>query len=126
MDPSTAQSSLQVTDAQSAAVATHPRVSLADIEGKIATVNYLNAFDAVEAAGAPAHSSLAVLTLCLIVMANGFTVIGKSAPASPENFNADLGRQFAREDAIRQIWPLEGYALRERIMAAEDLANPFD
>ncbi len=48
-------------------------------------------------------------------MQNGFTVIGKSAPASPENFDAETGRLFAYEDAIKQLWPLEGYALRERL-----------
>lgn len=51
-------------------------------------------------------------------MQNGFTVIGKSAPASPENFNAELGRQFAYDDAVRQLWPLMGYALRDKLAAA--------
>ncbi len=45
-------------------------------------------------------------------MQNGFTIIGKSAPASPENYDADLGKRLAYEDAVRQAWPLEGYALR--------------
>jgi hypothetical protein len=42
-------------------------------------------------------------------------VIGKSAPASPENFNAELGKKFAYEDAVRQLWPLMGFALRDRL-----------
>jgi hypothetical protein len=50
-------------------------------------------------------------------MKNGFIVIGHSAPASPENFNAELGRKFAYENAIRQLWPLMGFALRERLSA---------
>jgi hypothetical protein len=37
------------------------------------------------------------------------------ARASPENFNADLGRKFAYEDAVRQLWPLMGYALRDKL-----------
>jgi len=41
--------------------------------------------------------------------------VGKSAPASADNFNADLGRKLAYEDAIRQLWPLMGFALRERL-----------
>lgn len=59
-----------------------------------------------------------VLTICLLVLRNGFTVIGKSAPASPENFNVELGQKFAYEDAPRQLWPLMGYALRDRLREA--------
>lgn len=109
--------SLQVTENASAAVATHPRVSLDSIKGKIAAEYFMNGRAAVEALGMPGHESLSVMTICILVMENGFTVIGKTAPASPENFNEDLGRQFSREDAIRQIWPLEGYALRDRLAA---------
>jgi hypothetical protein len=57
-------------------------------------------------------SALPLLTICVLVLANGFTVLGKSACASPENFNAEIGRRIAREDAERQIWALEGYLLR--------------
>ena len=28
---------------------------------------------------------------------------------------AELGRELAYEDAVRQMWPLMGYALRERL-----------
>jgi hypothetical protein len=55
------------------------------------------------------------LSICLLVMKNGFVVIGKSAPASPENFNRELGKKFAYEDAVRQLWPLMGFALRDRL-----------
>lgn len=107
---------LESSDAAAAAVQKTPnRVSLADIEGKIAA-QYI--FTADKAIGeAPAVDSLKVLTICIIVMQNGFTVIGKSAPADADNFNAELGAQFAREDAVRQIWPLEGYSLRDRLAA---------
>jgi hypothetical protein len=46
---------------------------------------------------------------------NGFTVVGESACASPENFDADLGKKIARDDAKRKIWALEGYALRNQL-----------
>lgn len=52
-------------------------------------------------------------TVCCLNLRNGFTVIGESACASPENFNAELGRRIAREDAKRKIWALEGYLLKE-------------
>ena len=64
----------------------------------------------------PALDGLAVMAVHVIVMSNGFIVIGKSSPADPANFDADLVRKFAREDAIRQIWPLEAYALKQRIL----------
>ena len=105
--------SLQSTEAECAANATAPRVSLADMEAKIAA-RYDMTVDQAIHPDAPVHESLALLSICILVMQNGFTLIGKSAPASAANFNRDLGRKLAYEDAIRQLWPLEGYALRDR------------
>lgn len=96
--------SLEATEAASAAVAVAPRVSLESMEAKIASESY-TVIDGI-------------LTLCTIKMQNGFYITGESAPASPENFNADLGKKFARENAVRQLWKLEGYALREKLAAA--------
>lgn len=107
-------SSLEVTDREAQAVAVAPRVKLADINEAIAA-EYTFTADKALGEDMPVHDALDVLTICLVVMKNGFTVIGKSAPASPDNFNAELGAKFAREDAIRQIWPLMGYALRDRL-----------
>jgi hypothetical protein len=50
------------------------------------------------------------LTICVMVLKSGFIVIGKSAPLSPENFDADKGATFAYEDCIRQCWPLFAFA----------------
>ena len=109
--------SLQESDRAAAAVAVAPRVALADIEGRVASRYDFTAGAAIAALSMPANPAVDLLSICILVMANGFTVIGKSAPASPENFSAELGRKFAYEDAIRQLWPLEGYALRERLSA---------
>lgn len=49
------------------------------------------------------------------VLQNGFTVTGESACASPENFNAEIGRKIARENAVNKVWPLMGYALKQRL-----------
>jgi hypothetical protein len=57
------------------------------------------------------------LTVCVLTLANGFTVTGESACASPENFDTELGRKIARDNAKQKIWALEGYALRERLAA---------
>lgn len=114
---------LQATEAECAAVAVAPRVSLADIEAAIAFRYDVNGWKAAEttaqngtvAGDMMSAQQLGLLSICLVVLKNGFTVIGKSAPASPENFNADLGRKLAYEDAVRQIWPLMGFALRDRL-----------
>lgn len=58
------------------------------------------------------------LTVCCLTLRNGFTVTGESACASPENFDAELGRKIARDNARSKIWALEGYALRERLAAS--------
>lgn len=58
------------------------------------------------------------LTICCLTLINGFTVTGESACASPENFDADVGRKIARENAKQKIWALEGYLLKERMHKA--------
>lgn len=55
------------------------------------------------------------VTVCCLTLRNGFTVTGESACASPENFDAEIGRSVARENARQKIWPLLGFALRQRL-----------
>ncbi len=55
------------------------------------------------------------LTVCCLTLQNGFTVTGESACASPENFNAEIGRKIARENARNKIWMLEGYLLKQKL-----------
>lgn len=55
------------------------------------------------------------LTVCCLTLVNGFTVTGESACVSPENFNEDIGRENARENARDRIWMLEGYLLKQRL-----------
>jgi hypothetical protein len=58
-------------------------------------------------------------TACLLTLANGYAVLGESACASPENFNAELGRKIARDNAKSKIWSLEGYLLRQQLHDAD-------
>jgi hypothetical protein len=55
------------------------------------------------------------MTVCILLIDNGFAFVGKSAPADPGNFNEELGRKFAKEDAVRQMWGYEGYLLAEKL-----------
>ena len=105
---------------------TAPRVTPADIEANIASEHYFTADDgvvgaALNAGGGDAYVAdpLALLTFCVLVLRNGFTVTGESACASPENFDAEIGRKIARQNAVQKVWPLMGYALRERLAALE-------
>lgn len=121
--------SLQVTDKESAAVATHPRVSLSDIEAFIGRRYDFTGAQAVQGLPVPEvlalYDPLDILSICILVTVSGFTVIGKSAPASHENFDAELGKKFAYEDAMKQLWPLMGFALRDRLWRDSDDAMRF-
>ena len=59
------------------------------------------------------------VTVCCLTLRNGFTVIGESACASPANFDPEIGRKIARDNARGKIWQLEGYALRQRLHEVE-------
>lgn len=101
---------------------TAPRITPADIEANIISEVYFTAADGVYAAslGANAPSTgnpLSLLTFCVLVLRNGFTVTGESACASPENFDVEIGRKIARANAVQKIWPLMGYELRSKLAA---------
>jgi hypothetical protein len=55
------------------------------------------------------------LTICIIKMVNGFTVVGESACADPANFDAQIGAELAHANAFEKLWQLEGYLLKERM-----------
>lgn len=95
---------------------TAPRITPADIEANIAYETYFTAAQgAKESDGDRGHESLALLTFCVLVLRNGFTVTGESACASPENFDAEVGRKIARQNAVNKVWPLMGYELRSKL-----------
>jgi len=98
---------------------TAPRVTPADIKANIVSEHYFTAAEAVAYnAGGPTvvpDAPLHLLTFCVLVLKNGFTVTGESACASPENFDAAIGKQIARANAEQKIWPLMGYALKEML-----------
>lgn len=108
---------------------TAARVTPADIEANIASESYFTAADGIRGAiggdnpvlaeyvtqpGGP----LSLLTFCVSTLWNGFTVTGESACASPENFDAEIGRKVARANAVQKIWTLMGYELRSQLAKA--------
>lgn len=105
-----------------------PRVKPADVEAEIASEHYFTAQDgALYATGniqgevyrIADSDALGLLTFCVLVLRNGFTVTGESACASPENFDADIGRRVARQNALNKVWPLLGFRLRDQIVSGE-------
>ena len=56
-----------------------------------------------------------LLTMCVLDLANGFTVTGESACADARNFNEQIGQKIARDNAANKIWMLEGYLLRQKL-----------
>lgn len=96
---------------------TAPRITPADIEANIASEHYFTATEALvgQTRGPEWQATpkeLDLLTFCVLVLRNGFTVTGESACASPENFDAEIGRKIARSNAVQKIWPLMGYELK--------------
>ena len=109
---------------------TAPRITPADIEANIVGEYYFTAAQGVQAAFGEqdeltrltgAHGELKLLTFCVLVLKNRFTVTGESACASPENFDPEIGRKIARENAVNKIWPLEGYLLKEALTTGSSL-----
>ena len=123
---------------------TAPRITPAHIQATIRTAYYFTAAQGVDGADVqaireatpnqetswcplnddadPAKTAMAplmLLTFCVLVLRNGFTVTGESACASPENFDAEIGRKIARQNAEAKIWALEGYALKQRLHDCE-------
>lgn len=106
---------------------TAPRVTPSDIAANISSEHYFTAGDGycgaaslcVEEGGIIAPpDQLDLLTFCVLILKNGFTVTGESACASPENFDEEIGRKIARENAINKVWPLMGYSLKQKLSEA--------
>lgn len=83
------------------ATKTAPRVTEESIKAKIDGVEYRM----IDGFG----------TLCIIRMKNGWTSTGFSAPADIRNFDAEVGKRYAYDNAFKPLWQLEGYLLRERL-----------
>lgn len=102
-----------------------PRVTPAEIEAEIESEHYFTARDGAEAHDDPDcvgglrdyPAALDLLTICVLVLRNGFTVTGESACASPENFDPVIGRKIARINAVQKLWQLLGFRLRDKLAA---------
>ena len=106
------------------------RITPADIEANIVSEHYFTAADGSVGeylrrvgANSKPKAELELLTFCVLVLRNGFTVTGESACASPENFDAEVGRKIARQNAVSRILPLMGYELRTKLAETNKHSN---
>ena len=83
------------------------KLTLDDIQSKIESATYLN--------------PVGTLTIAILTLTNGYTVTGESACLNPADFDADVGKKIAYENAEEKIWMLEGYLRKE--MAYRDSAT---
>ena len=110
---------------------TAPRITQDDIKANIASAHYFIVSDAIQHPNAVHEcgdegwylGATQLLTICVLQLRNGFTVTGESACASPENFDAEVGRKIARANAVQKIWPLMGYELRSKLAVIENLKS---
>ncbi len=100
-----------------------PRVTPANVEDSVVACYFFTAADGVKGEETRCNRptcqiepALNVLTFCVLVLRNGFTVTGESACASVENFDEEIGKNVAKGNAMNKIWPLLGYALKESLM----------
>lgn len=82
-------------------------ITTADVEQKVAITQY-HQFPGT------------TLTVAAVTLVNGFVSTGMSACVDPEDFNEELGRQYAREDAIKKIIPHEAYLARQALFDSEE------
>ena len=107
---------MSVSETDIEAVSKFPRIKLKDIEMAIMGVHYFHPAEALnDPGGYPKDNALWTTTMCAIELSNGYVVYGKSTPASAKNFDEKIGQRLAYEDAVRQVWPLMGFMLRQKL-----------
>lgn len=105
-----------------------PRVKPSDIEAAIRSEHYFTALQGARMAVIdhvtdtatmpevdPHDPELGLVTICVLILKNGFKVVGTSVCAHPDMFSASIGRQYAREEAIVALYPILGYALKQKL-----------
>lgn len=119
---------------------TAPRVTPQDVQNIIASVYYFKARDGLLGSLVPytdeddclmsgphldrsmwdvveeSDAGLLDITICVMILQNGHKIVGvNTGPVSPSNFDEDLARKLAHDDAVRQILPLLVYELRSKL-----------
>lgn len=89
---------------------TAPRVTLADVQENVVDTEIHK----------HVTKSGQVLRWAILTMRSGFAVVGNpSCAVSSANDNEDLGTKVALQNSLSALWPLMGYALSEKLAAAD-------
>lgn len=81
---------------------TNTRITKADIDKQVVSEQY-HVFEGT------------TVTVCCLTLQNGYNTVGTSACVVPKNFDAEIGKTIAKENALNEIWALEGYLLKEKL-----------
>lgn len=85
---------------------TSPRVTPADLTANIVHTEFVT----------HVSQSGQVLRWAVLTTKSGYAVVGRpSVSVSKENDNEKIGRQVAYDNSRNELWPLMGYALKEKI-----------
>lgn len=110
-----------------------PSIRPEDVEAAIADEQYFTAAQGVSGARHVIHDEnttgpLARITICVLTLKNGFTAVGvNEGPVAAENFRADLGREYARKQALEKVWLVLGYQLKDALYTRDRIEPlPFD
>jgi len=91
------------------------------MDAEIRDEYYRNLGSALKTPDGPAAN----VTLCVLILRNGFVIVGKSACVDRANFNEETGKRLAREDAIKQITPYLGWRQADARMFAAESAPDY-
>lgn len=84
----------------------YPKLALADLHANIAHKEIVK----------HVTNSGQVLRWCVITTQSGFAVTGRpSCAVCSSNDNEEMGEKIATDNAINELWPLMGYALKQEI-----------
>lgn len=61
------------------------------------------------------HRIFGKLTIVIVKLPNGFTLVGQSGCVDPENYDEKIGEECAMEEITHQLWAFEGYTLQQNV-----------
>ena len=61
------------------------------------------------------QSTIELISHCTLVLKNGYTVTGTSTCIDPRNHSLILGRKYAKEKAMRMVYDLIAFTLKDSV-----------
>lgn len=71
-----------------------------------------------------AERALRCITIDIMVLRNGFSVVGTSVCAAPDNYDANEGKKEAHADALAKLWLCAEFANRNRLAGLDTVDYP--